>query len=191
VPNEGAPIVEVVRTYLELRDRDQFRAGAALPANARVVQRASCPPAEYRRLYASVGGPWHWRDRLAWDDATLAAHLRSPDIALFELLVEGESAGYFELRRSGTDEVEIAYFGLVPSYIGRGLGGALLTEAVREAWRFGGGHVWLHTCTLDSPHALPNYKARGFTPYRVERYEAEVDPSGPGRSARDADRLHS
>jgi GNAT superfamily N-acetyltransferase len=87
--------------------------------------------------------------------------------------------------------VEIVYFGLVPSYIGLGLGGALLSEAVREAWRFGGARVWLHTCTLDSPHALPNYKARGFRPYRVEQYETEVDPSGAGRSPRDGDRLHA
>jgi len=165
-------VVGVVRTYLELRDPAQFRPGAPLPPTARVVERKSCSPAEYRRLYAAVGGPWHWRDRLAWDDATLAAHLASPDIAVFELLVEGDSAGYFELRRSDAGEVEIAYFGLVPGYIGRGLGGALLSEAVREAWRFGGARVWLHTCTLDSPHALPNYKARGFTPYRVEQYEA-------------------
>ena len=173
VPNEGAAIVVgVVRTYLELRDPAQFRPASALPATARVVKRESCPLAEYRRLYASVGGPWHWRDRLAWDDATLAAHLASPDIALFELLVDGESAGYFELRRSGPEEVEIAYFGLMPGYIGRGLGGAMLSEAVREAWRFGGARVWLHTCTLDSPHALPNYKARGFMPYRVEHFEA-------------------
>jgi GNAT superfamily N-acetyltransferase len=165
-------VVGVVRTYLELRDPAQFRPGAPLPPTARVVERSSCSPAEYRRLYAAVGGPWHWRDRLAWDEATLAAHLASPDIAVFELLVDGDSAGYFELRRSGVGEVEIAYFGLAPGYIGRGLGGALLSEAVREAWRFGGARVWLHTCTLDSPHALPNYKARGFTPYRVEQYEA-------------------
>jgi len=165
-------VVGVVRTYLELCDPAQFRPAAPLPPTARVVARPSCSPAEYRRLYAAVGGPWHWRDRLAWDDATLAAHLASPDIAVFELLVEGDSAGYFELRRSDAGEVEIAYFGLVPGYIGRGLGGALLSEAVREAWRFGGARVWLHTCTLDSPHALPNYKARGFTPYRVEQYEA-------------------
>lgn len=165
-------VVEVVRTYLELRDPAQFRPAAPLPPTARVLKRDPCSPAEYRRLYASVGGPWHWRDRLAWDDETLAAHLASPAIAVFELLVGAESAGYFELRRSARDEVEIAYFGLMPDYIGRGLGGALLSEAVREAWRFGGARVWLHTCTLDSPHALPNYKARGFTPYRVEHYEA-------------------
>jgi GNAT superfamily N-acetyltransferase len=174
--------VEVVRTYLELPTPDALRPASPFPPNARVVPRDPCPSELYRRLYAAVGGPWHWRDRLAWDDATLQAHLDSPVIAVWELLVDDQSAGYFELRKNDSDEVEIAYFGLVSSYIGRGLGGAMLTAAVNEAWRFGGRRVWLHTCTLDSPHALPNYQARGFRPYRTERYEAEVDLT-PARSA--------
>lgn len=164
----------VVRTYLELPNRGAFRPTAPFGPNARVVRHDPCSAANYRRLYAAVGGPWHWRDRLAWDDATLQAHLRSPIIAIWELVVDETSAGYFELKRTREDEVEIAYFGLVPSFIGRGLGGALLTAAVEEAWRFGGRRVWLHTCTLDSPHALPNYMARGFRPYRTEEYEANL-----------------
>jgi GNAT superfamily N-acetyltransferase len=169
--------VEVVRTYLELPNADAFRPGAPLPGNARVIRRDRCSPADYRRLYVAVGGPWHWRDRLVWDDVTLEAHLTSPEIAVWELLVGGESAGYFELRRSAANEVEIAYFGLVTRFIGLGLGSALLTVAVEEARRFGGQRVWLHTCTLDSPHALPNYKARGFRPYRTERFEIDVGTS--------------
>jgi GNAT superfamily N-acetyltransferase len=164
----------VVRTYLELPSPAAFRPAQPLGDDARIVRRDPCTPVEYRRLYAAVGGPWHWRDRLAWDDATLEAHLVSPDIAIWELLVGDESAGYFELHRSGPDEVEIAYFGLVPHFIGRGLGGALLSAAVEEAWRFGAKRIWLHTCTLDSPHALPNYKARGFLPNRTEQYEVQV-----------------
>jgi GNAT superfamily N-acetyltransferase len=170
MPSEQPSPTVVVRTYLELPARDAFRPTAPLGGNARIARRDPCSRADYRRLYAAVGGPWHWRDRLAWDDATLDAHLASPDIAIWELLVGDESAGYFELRRSGADEVEIAYFGLMPAFIGRGLGGALLSAAVEEAWRFGGRRVWLHTCTLDSPHALPNYKARGFRPYRTEEF---------------------
>ena len=181
VPNGGA-VITVVRTYLELPDREAFRPAARLPTNAQIVHRDPCSLAEYRRLYAEVGGPWHWRDRLAWDDGTLQAHLDSPMIAVWELIVDHESAGYFELKKSRDDEVEIAYFGLVPSFIGRGLGGGLLTAAVEEAWRFGARRVWLHTCTLDSPHALPNYMARGFRPYRTEEYQANIELA-PTRAA--------
>jgi GNAT superfamily N-acetyltransferase len=67
--------------------------------------------------------------------------------------------------------VEIAYFGLLPRAIGQGLGKHLLSCAVRDAWALEPARVWLHTCTLDHPHALPNYRMRGFAPYKTETYE--------------------
>jgi len=94
-------------------------------------------------------------------------------------MVDDESAGYFELQRGDDGSVEIVYFGLVPKFIGRGLGGPLLTRAVQEAWAMGGGakRVWLHTCTLDSPRALPGYKARGFREFKTERLEVDIEGS--------------
>jgi GNAT superfamily N-acetyltransferase len=165
--------VRVVRTYLELRDRECFRPVRTVREDARVVRRDPCPPDEYRRLYRNVGEPWHWRDRLSWSDDALRVHLASADVAVWELLVGSTSAGFFELRRSGTDEIELAYFGLLPTFIGQGLGGFLLTTAVEQAWSLGARRVWLHTCTLDSPHALANYRARGFREYRSERFDVD------------------
>ena len=81
-------------------------------------------------------------------------------------------AGYYELRRDADDAVEIAYFGLLPEFIGRGLGGALLTSAIEEAWARRGGtvptRVWVHTCNRDHPQAIANYQARGMIVYKVE-----------------------
>jgi GNAT superfamily N-acetyltransferase len=163
--------VEVIRIYLELREPEELRPAPVPPGNVRIEPRRPCTVQTYRRLYRAVGEPWHWRDRLAWSDEALQRHLDSPDVMIWELLVDDQSAGFFELRRSAPREVEIAYFGLVPQFIGRGLGGALLTRAAEEAWALGASRVWLHTCTLDSPHALPNYRARGFREYKTERYE--------------------
>ena len=84
--------------------------------------------------------------------------------------VRGAPAGYFELRRDDEADVEIAYFGLLHQFLGRGLGAHLLTEAVERAWAIGATRVWLHTCSLDHPAALPNYVKRGFTAYRTEEY---------------------
>lgn len=64
--------------------------------------------------------------------------------------------------RREKSEVEIAYFGLAPHFVGRGLGGALLTSAIEEAWRWDASRVWVHTCSLDHPSALRNYEARGM-----------------------------
>ena len=76
-------------------------------------------------------------------------------------------AGYFELFER-EHEVEIIYFGLAPSFIGKGFGGALLTRALEEAWRMNPNRVWVHTCTLDHAAALSNYKARGMVVYKTE-----------------------
>jgi GNAT superfamily N-acetyltransferase len=130
------------------------------------------------RLYRAVGDEWYWRDRNAWSDARLDAYLARPTVAVWECLVGDETAGFFELEQNDDNSVEIAYFGLIEQFIGRGLGKAMLTRAVEEAWAMGASRVWLHTCTLDSPHALPNYKARGFEEIRTETYMLQL-PGDP------------
>jgi GNAT superfamily N-acetyltransferase len=139
------------------------------------VRHARCPVPVYRQLYREVGEPWYWHDRLEWSDEKLARHLASPDVGVWELLVAGESAGYFELQRHDDASVEIAYFGLTPTFMDRGLGGALLTRAVEEAFAMDARRVWLHTCTLDSPRALPTYHARGFRAYRTQRLQVDIE----------------
>jgi GNAT superfamily N-acetyltransferase len=141
----------------------------------RVEPRRPCSVPLYRRLYRDVGEPWYWHDRLDWTDDELARHLALATVGVWELTVDGESAGYFELQRHSDGAVEIVYFGLMPKFIGRGLGGPLLTHAVEEAQAMGAARVWLHTCTLDSDRALPAYVARGFRPYRTERLEVDIE----------------
>jgi GNAT superfamily N-acetyltransferase len=93
---------------------------------------------------------------------------------------EAAPAGYFELRRHDDGGVEIAYLGLLPEFFGRGWGKYLLEQAVRQAWATGASRVWLHTCTLDHPAALPNYLQRGFRPVREEVYVTELAGSPLG-----------
>lgn len=169
--------IHVVRTYLELRSPEQLRPAHFDDPAVRVLVRDPIGVAHYRRLYETVGAPWRWTDRNAWPDERLAAHLAREDVRVWECVVDSESAGFFELERHDDGSVEIAYFGLMPAFIGRRLGKALLTRAVEEAWKLGATRVWLHTCTLDSPHALPNYEARGFVAFQQETYVAQLPPS--------------
>lgn len=171
--------MHVTRTYLELKDRAQFKAASGdFPGIA--IARAKQPlPELYRQCYRTVGEAFHWRDRWDWTDAEIRKHLADPAIQLFVATrtkgtKHADLAGWYELRRvTDDDSVEIAYFGIVAAEFGRGFGKHLLSSAVRDAWALGPKRVWLHTCTLDHPNALPNYVARGFTPYRTETYEVD------------------
>jgi GNAT superfamily N-acetyltransferase len=165
--------VLVRRTYLALRTPSP--AGPPTPAPAgdvRVERLDRCPVARYRALYAGVGGPHQWRDRLAWSDERLDAWLARPEVHVSVLRVAGADAGYFELVEHGRGDVELAYFGLFPSVLGRGLGRYLLERAIAESAALGARPLWLHTCSLDGPAALPNYLARGFVPFRSVEYPA-------------------
>lgn len=167
-------MVEVLRTYLELRTPEQLRPARFDDPAVRVVRRDAIAVAHYRRLYETVGALWHWHDRNAWSDERLARYLARPAVSVWECLAGDESAGYFELERHDDGSVEIVYFGLAPSFIGRGIGKALLTRAAQKAVALGANRVWLHTCTLDSPRALPNYRARGFEPFKEEMYVVQL-----------------
>ena len=161
--------VDVVRTHLEICDLRALRA-APSPREATQLERVQLSADDYRALYTHVGARWHWRDRLLLADEELDAYLASPDVHVWTLAVGDQRAGYFELQRYQDMRVEIMYFGLAPAFIGRGLGGWMLTRAVEEAFALAASHVTLHTCTLDSSHALPNYLARGFAIVREEHY---------------------
>jgi ribosomal protein S18 acetylase RimI-like enzyme len=166
--------VSVVRTYLELRERGRFRP-ARIDDPELVLERVTeGAPALARRLYREVGGAFHWVDRLRWSDEMWEELFARPGYGLWVLRRMGEIAGYFELAGDTEGSVEIAYFGLRPGFVGKGLGAHLLTGAVEEAFRAGARRVWLHTCTLDHPAALPNYRKRGFEEFRRETYEAEI-----------------
>lgn len=169
------PAIDVTRTYLELREPAALRPARLDDPRVRVERADPCPTHFYRYLYGEVGRSHHWVDRLAWSDAQLRAHLDSASIGVWVMYRGGAPAGWFELARQADESVEVAYFGLIPEFIGRGLGKHLLTVAAETAWSLGARRVWLHTCTLDGPAALPNYLNRGFTPFRTERYTVTRD----------------
>jgi GNAT superfamily N-acetyltransferase len=109
---------------------------------------------------------------LGWVDARWQAYIDQPGLETWVAYLEEDAIGYFELDPQSGRGVEIAYFGLLPPFIGRGLGGVLLTEAVDRGWEIQTERVWVHTCTLDHPQALANYLARGFEIYHRETHRA-------------------
>ena len=154
--------------------REEHNPAGIIDAGLNVERAAPCAVSFYRYLYAEVGRAYHWLDRGEWTSEQIRAHLSRPDISIWVAYHSGAPAGFFELRRCEDSSTEIAYFGLLPDFHGKGLGKQLLSAAIENAWNWGANRVWLHTCTLDDPAALPNYLKRGFTAYKQETYEAAL-----------------
>lgn len=164
----AADTVRVTRTYLEMTERPALK--IHMPEDAR-IERAQLPTLSfYRFLYSTVGHAWRWRDRLKMDDESLYAIIRHPRVEIDVLYMAGVPAGYVEFDTRQADQVEIAYFGLMPEFVGQGLGKKFLQWSVARAWSFEPRRVWLHTCTLDHPSALPLYQRVGFKIVRTEAY---------------------
>lgn len=188
---DGWTRVSVRRTHLELRRPDELRPGRRPAEPIDLVLRSPITPADYLGLYTMVGELWLWRDRLVWSEAELQRYLDSPDVYVWTAHLAGTTAGYFELRQHPDRSVEVMYFGLAPAFIGRGIGGWLLTRAAQEAFALGAPRVVLNTCTLDAPQALPNYLARGFRIISEDQYLLDVPAPDVEQPTRVAERAAS
>jgi len=141
----------------------------ALPDELSIAE-AEIKQGEFNRfMYGFVGADWEWNERLSWSPAQWQAYAESEKLRTWVATSRGSIAGYYELQSQPESTVELKYFGLVPHSIGKGFGRAMLSHAIDSAWQWGKTErVWVHTCTLDHPSALSNYKARGFTLFKEE-----------------------
>ena len=158
--------IAVTIYHLEMNAFEQFCPSQRTVADFEIRQATIPSPAFSRFLYASVGGQWKWFERLEWTRDRWLTYLDRPEQETWVGYWRETPAGYFELERQEKGSVEIVYFGLMPDFIGNGLGSLLLSRAVQRAWESGAKRVWVHTCTLDHPHALQNYLSRGFTLFK-------------------------
>lgn len=127
------------------------------------VRQVVRPSAEFNWfLHQAVGTKFRWGGRDQWGEAEWTEWVNRPGLETWVAYVEGTPAGYCELVSEEDDSVRIHHFGLLPSFIGQGLGGHFLSLTIERAWEMGADRVWLSTCSHDHPHALKNYLARGF-----------------------------
>ncbi|MFD8804455.1 GNAT family N-acetyltransferase [Streptomyces sp. NPDC059597] len=169
--------VPVTTWSLEQNSPGDLLPAAAPEGDALRIVRAEVPSPEFSRfLYASVGGDIHWIDRLGWSHARWREYLEQPGVETWVAYDHGTPAGYVELDAMGDGVVEIAYFGLLPAFRGRRIGGHLLSYGTARAWdlaeRWPGlpptKRVWVHTCSKDGEFALANYQRRGFALFDTE-----------------------
>ena len=159
---------EVTTWHLEMNDSAELRE----VSDSRDMQIGECriDQFEYNRfLYTQVGAGWEWLDKLNWNDDQWRDYVEDENLRTFVGYVGASPAGYFELQRQANSQIEIAYFGLLPAFIGKGYGGYLLSQAIKTAWASGAARVWVHTCSLDHPSARANYEARGMKLFLTEK----------------------
>ena len=115
--------LEIVVTYLEMLKPPTRPTVPAPPVGKIALLRAERPTVSYYRyLYNTVGEPWLWWERRLLSDAELERIILDPLVEIYVLYVDGVPAGYAELDRRKEEDVELAYFGLIPQFIGRKLG---------------------------------------------------------------------
>ena len=156
----------ITTTYLELPSPSEHLVKTNDDPRFKVVKVEIPAPSFNKYFYTEVGRAWQWTDRLVWSDEDWLEYAGSPQVHTFVAYYAGAPAGYYELRYRGED-VELVHFGMMPDFVGKGLGGPLLSSAIKDAFALGAGRVWVHTCSLDHPAALANYRARGFKVYKT------------------------
>jgi GNAT superfamily N-acetyltransferase len=165
-------------TTLEMRTRPPLRPSPG--SRLRLVRWERPALEKYRALFRRVGSPWLWFSRLVMSDAALAAIVDDAGIAVYAVIdPAGIEVGMLELDFRAAGACEISYFGLIPELAGQGHGRWLMAEACARAWAKGVKRVWLHTCTLDHPHALGFYRAQGFVAV-ARTIETFPDPRATG-----------
>ena len=167
---EAGTEVTYTVTWLEMTERPSWDWPHAPAGPPLALLHAEEPPIWwFRSLYEAVGRDYAWEDVPGMGDAALSDWLDPGHMQLYALMARGWPHGFFLLDEGGAGVTDLAYFGLVPEAIGRGLGTYLLRMAILTAWqREGLARLTVNTCTLDHPRALQNYQKNGFSPVRRE-----------------------
>jgi len=164
--------VPLTTWHLQMTERPSV--SAQLDDTQLRVEQATCPnPAVNRFFYFGVGSDWLWRTRRPWTWQDWEDKIAAPGYQTWIGTSLGSPAGYFELDATDPTNVEIVYFGLLPAFIGAGLGPMLIDRCLAAAWSDPRTErVWLHTCTFDHPRALQNYLSAGF---EIETTTEEIE----------------
>jgi GNAT superfamily N-acetyltransferase len=174
--------IAAIVTYLEMRVPPPPKTAPA-PVEFSIRQVTKPDLQWYRSLYREIGEPWLWFSRLRMSDEELRTIVHDPGVDVFALSHMGSDSGLLEFDRRQMPDIEVAFFGVVPSLVGKAAGPALLEHCLPLAWRHQPQRVWLHTCTLDHPNALSFYRKAGFVPYK-RAIEIADDPRLTGDVAR-------
>ncbi len=151
--------------YEKLKPSENYKIELASPSNFELN----------KFFYKQIGKKHQWIDRLNWTNHDWVKYVKNKNLKTFVLKKNGDLVGFFELiLNNEIKESEIAYLGILEEYFGNGCGGYLLTKAIKKSFELGAKRVWVHTCSLDHPNAIQNYKSRGMKVFRTEILERKA-----------------
>ena len=159
----------VERSYLEIKSINELLVKHK-PFNGLNLEKVNPPDFQLNKFfYKEIGRKHNWTDRLVWSDKKWINYLESSEVNTYILKYNKDFIGYFEqiIDKEKLD-CEIAYFGILEEYIGKKLGGYLLSEAIKISFNIGSKRIWVHTCSLDHKNALQNYLSRGMKVFKSE-----------------------
>jgi GNAT superfamily N-acetyltransferase len=160
---------QVERSYLEIRSTNELVAKNK-PFDDLYLEKVNPPDFQLNKFfYKEIGKKHRWTDRLVWSDKKWTNYLESLGVNTYILKHNKDLIGYFEqIFDKDKLDCEIAYFGILEEYIGKQLGGYLLSEAIKTSFDIGSKRIWVHTCSFDHKNALKNYISRGMKIFRNE-----------------------
>ena len=159
-------IEKIERYYLEINSIEDLKI-KQIPSDNFFLKEADKDKFDLNKFfYKQIGKKHEWIDRLIWQDKNWMDYTSDKNLKTFVLQNNNDLVGYFELIFNGNN-CEIAYFGILEEYIGKGYGGFLLSEALRIGFK-NSKRIWVHTCSLDHPNAIENYKSRGMKIFKTE-----------------------
>ena len=159
-------IEKIERYYLEINSIKDLKTKAVPSESFSIKEEDKNNFALNKFFYKQIGKKHEWVDRLIWQDKNWMDYVSKENLKTIILRKENNIVGYFELLFDNNN-CEIAYFGILEEYIGKGYGGFLLSEAIRLGFT-NSRRIWVHTCSLDHPNALENYKSRGMKIFKTE-----------------------
>ena len=159
-------IEKIDRFYLEINSINELKAKRTLSDDFTLSEAERSKFDLNKFFYKQIGKKHQWVDRLIWQDKNWVEYVSNKNLKTFILQKNNDFVGYFELLFN-KNECEIAYFGILEEFIGNGYGGFLLSEAIRIGFK-NANRIWVHTCSLDHPNAIENYKSRGMKVFKTE-----------------------
>ena len=159
-------IEKIERYYLEINSIEKLNTKSVTTNNFTITEATKKNFDLNKFFYKQIGKKHQWVDRLIWQDRNWMDYVANNNLKTYILRKGDDLVGYFELIFNKND-CEIAYFGILEDYIGKGYGGFLLSQALIIGFK-NANRIWVHTCSLDHPNAIENYKSRGMKIFKTE-----------------------